>query len=94
MMLQDVIKSVELTPYVDTGCVDLSLRLLPDANGVLLVSFTFEDDGGTASSGENRSDVQFRVQIPVPTPMDIRNEFRNSLRVSNIFGCNFSLRWS
>ena len=55
MMLQDVIKSMELTPYLDSGCVDLSLRLLPDANGVLLVSITFEDDGGTAFQGVDTS---------------------------------------
>ena len=75
MMLQDVIKSMELTPYLDSGCVDLSLRLLPDANGVLLVSITFEDDGGTAFSGENRSDVQFRVQI---LPVNDRPSFSSS----------------
>ena len=91
MMLQDVIKSVELTPYVDTGCVDLSLRLLPDANGVLLVSFTFEDDGGTASSGENRSDVQFRVQI---LPVNDRPSFSSSAGISiNQSHANRTLRY-
>jgi hypothetical protein len=70
---EKMVRDLRVTHNSGAGCANITFSPLPNANGILRLTFTFKDDGGTDNRGEN---VEIASMIVKILPVNDRPNFK------------------
>jgi hypothetical protein len=70
---EKMVRDLRVTHDSGAGCANITFSPLPNANGILRLTFTFKDDGGTENRGENIEIASMIVKI---LPVNDRPDFK------------------